>query len=100
MSDDFLSSLSFHLKDLVAPGMAGGIGNVLLLREHRPWEIIRGIALGTLAAYYFSPVVSSMLGWPLGTSGFAVGLAGAALCQRILDWAGGTELFKGQRKND
>ena len=86
MPDDFLSSLSFQLRDLVAPGTAGGIANVFFLREHNPWEIVRILVIGISFAYFFAPLVSAWFNLPLGTSGFAVGFLGVEAAKRMAIW--------------
>jgi hypothetical protein len=99
MSDDFLSSLGFQLKDLV-PGIEGGIAHVFLFRKSKPWDIISSIVVGGLAANYLGPTVSNVTGTPEGAAAFIVGLAGMAICQRIVESAGSWTPFKGKRENE
>lgn len=94
---DFLSSLGFHLQDLVA-GFAGGVANSFVFKRSNPWAIIGSIVVGGFSANYLGSAISSFLGTSAGTSAFIVGLAGMAVCQGIVESAGSWTPFKG-RKN-
>jgi hypothetical protein len=94
MSDGFLSSLGFHLQDLVA-GFAGGVANSFVFKKSNPWAIIGSIVVGGFAANYLGPTVSLFIGTSSGTSAFLVGLAGMAICQSIVESVGSWSPFKG-----
>jgi hypothetical protein len=98
MSDDFMSSLGFHLQDLVA-GFAGGAVNSFVFKKSKPWSIIGSIVVGGFSANYLGAAVSAFLGTSSGTSAFIVGLAGMAVCQGIVESAGSWTLIQRQ-KND
>lgn len=98
MSDDFLSSIGFHLQDMVA-GFAGGVANAFIFKKSKPWAIIGSIIVGGFAANYLGSLVSRILGTSEGTSAFIVGLAGMAICQGIVESTASWRLFRGL-KND
>jgi hypothetical protein len=95
MSDDFLSSLGFHLQDLVA-GFAGGVANSFVFKKSNPWSVIGSIVVGGFSANYLGETISRFLGTSSGTSAFIVGLAGMAVCQGIVESASSWALFKGK----
>jgi hypothetical protein len=97
MSDDFWSSIGFHLKDLVA-GVAGGAARSFLFRKFKPWAIIGSVVVGGISANYLASVVSNFLGTPLLPSAFIVGLAGMELCGRIIESAGSWNPIRGQKE--
>jgi hypothetical protein len=84
--DDFLSSLGFHVQDLVA-GFAGGIVNAFVFKKSKPWAIIGSIVVGGFAANYLGSPIGTFLGVTPNTSGFIVGMAGMAVCQGIIESA-------------
>ena len=93
MSDDFMSQLGFHLRDIVA-GFAGGVANAFIFKKSNPWAIIGSIVVGGFSANYLGTTISHILGTSSDTSAFIVGLAGMALCQGIVDSASSWTLFK------
>jgi len=98
MSDDFLSIIGIHLKDLVA-GFAGGVANSFVFKKSNPWAVIGSIVVGGLAANYLGPTLSRMLGTSDGFTAFVVGLAGMTVCQKIVESAGSWDFLR-KFKND
>lgn len=98
MSDDFLSMMGIHLKDLVA-GFAGGVANAFIFKKSNPWAIIGSVVVGGLAANYLGETVGRILGTSQGFSAFVVGLAGMAICQGIVESAGSWNILR-RLKND
>jgi VIT1/CCC1 family predicted Fe2+/Mn2+ transporter len=98
MTDDFLSIIGIHLKDLVA-GFAGGVANAFIFKKSNPWAIIGSIVVGGLAANYLGETVGRVLGTSPGFSAFVVGLAGMAICQGIVESAGSWNILR-KFKND
>jgi hypothetical protein len=97
MADGFWSEIGFHIKDMVA-GFAGGIANAFIFKKSNPWTILGSIVVGGLAANYLGSTVSRFLGTSDGASAFIVGLAGMAICQRIVESSSSWGLFKRSEK--
>lgn len=87
MSDDFLSSIGIHLKDM-AMGLQGGIASVFFLRRPEPWKILGCVVMGMFSGNAFGPALGSYLGLvatPYHEAAIgAAGLAGGTICYGII----------------
>ncbi len=99
MADDFLSTIGFHIQDLVA-GFAGGLVNAFVFKRSHPWAIIGSIIVGGFTANYLALPISKFLNVSDHTASFVVGLAGMGICQGIIESARGWTPFNGRSKND
>ena len=98
MSDDFFSMIGIHLKDLIG-GFAGGLAYAFRLKKADAWSILGSIVVGGLTANYLTATVAKFLGTSTEFTAFVVGLAGMAICRRIIESAGSFDIL-GKFKND
>lgn len=87
MSDDFLSSIGIHLKDL-AMGMQGGITSVFFLRRPKPWKILGCVVMGMFSGNAFGPAIAYHFGFissPYYEAMIAAaGLSGGTICYGVI----------------
>ncbi len=86
MSDDFLTSIGIHFKDL-AMGLQGGISSIFLLRKPKPWNIWGSVIMGMFTANYFGSPVATFLGTPYDATVYGIGVAGGTICLGIIRYA-------------
>lgn len=87
MSDDFLSSIGLHAKEM-AIGLQSGLAAIFMLRKPTIWTILGCIVTSIFSANYFGPPVADFIGFfnsPYyeATIG-AMGLSGGATCYGIV----------------
>lgn len=84
--NEFLAWLGIKVPDLVA-GMLGGVVKALVFHKEKPAETVVSGIVGGLTANYLGEALASKIGFGLGATCFAVGIAAMVLCQVILDRA-------------
>jgi hypothetical protein len=88
MSDDFLTSVGIHFRDL-AMGLQGGISSIFLLRKPKPWNIWGSVIMGMFTANAFGSSVASFPWNPFSYDAtvYGVGVAGGTICLGIIGFA-------------
>lgn len=93
--EDALKSIGFNLW----AGVAGFFGGLLALmfdpRRKSTWHSVANVAAGAVAAGYSSDLLNSLIGLKVSLSagmGFAIGLFGMALADKIIDYIAESKL--------
>jgi hypothetical protein len=71
----------FIYPELIAAGFLGGLVHAFRIDKATPWEIVKFIVVGGIAANFLAPQVLKILPWlPPGFIAFGTGMNGKHLC--------------------